>query len=195
MTATAAASTRLCRRAASPSLIPEGIFTHFSVADDGEEGSYYTARQFRFFTNAISQLEQRGVTFRVHHCANSAGVLDYPEYQLDMVRPGIILYGLQPSPMMRRHYPPAPRDVREEHALPREAGGGGHQRQLRPLLHSGPPHACRHAADRLCRRLSPRPLLEGLGNDPRQEGSRAGPRVHGPASWWISPTSRGPGGG
>lgn len=94
-----------CRLA---SLIPEGIFTHFSVADDGEEGSYYTARQFRFFTNAISQLEQRGVTFRVHHCANSAGVLDYPEYQLDMVRPGIILYGLQPSPMMRRHIPLRP---------------------------------------------------------------------------------------
>ena len=78
-------------------IIPEGIFTHFSVADGGEQGRYCTDRQFRIFTHAISLLEQRGVTFRLRHCANSAGVLDYPEFQLDMVRPGIILYGLQPS--------------------------------------------------------------------------------------------------
>lgn len=80
-----------------PGIIPEGIFTHFSVADGGEDGGYYTARQFRIFTHAISLLEQRRVTFRLRHCANSAGLLDYPEFQLDMVRPGIILYGLQPS--------------------------------------------------------------------------------------------------
>ena len=80
-----------------PGVIPEGIFTHFSVADGGEGGGDYTNRQFRVFTHAIALLKQRGVTFRLHHCANSAGLLDYPEFQLDMVRPGIILYGLQPS--------------------------------------------------------------------------------------------------
>lgn len=78
-------------------IIPEGIFTHFSAADGGESGSYFTAQQFRCFIHAISLLEQRGVTFRLRHCANSAALLDYPEYQLDMVRPGIILYGLHPS--------------------------------------------------------------------------------------------------
>ena len=63
----------------------------------GKTAAITRARQFRIFTHAISLLEQRRVTFRLRHCANSAGLLDYPEFQLDMVRPGIILYGLQPS--------------------------------------------------------------------------------------------------
>lgn len=87
----------MVRACQMPGIIPEGIFTHFSVADGGEEGRYCTNRQFRIFTHAISLLKQRGITFRLHHCANSAAVLDYPEFHLDMVRPGIILYGLQPS--------------------------------------------------------------------------------------------------
>lgn len=89
-------------------IIPEGIFTHFSVADGGEEGRYCTNRQFRIFTHAISLLEQRGVTFRLHHCANSAAILDYPEFQLDMVRPGIILYGLRPSEETEKRLPLRP---------------------------------------------------------------------------------------
>lgn len=85
-------------------IIPEGIFTHFSVADGGQDGRYCTNQQFRIFTHAISLLEQRGVTFRLHHCANSAAVLDYPEFQLDMVRPGIILYGLKPSEEVEKRF-------------------------------------------------------------------------------------------
>lgn len=80
-----------------PGLLPEGIFTHFAVADEGESGRAYTQAQYTAFCEAIHQLSKRGITFAIHHCANSAAVLDYPEFQMDMVRPGIILYGLSPS--------------------------------------------------------------------------------------------------
>ncbi len=80
-----------------PGLVPEGIFTHFAVADEGEEGEVYTRRQFENFREAIRCLEERGISFSIRHCANSASIGEYPEFQLDMVRPGIILYGLMPS--------------------------------------------------------------------------------------------------
>ncbi len=80
-----------------PGINAEGIFTHFAVADEGENGRAFTEKQFANFTDAISKLASRGVRFKIRHCANSAAIFDYPEMQLDMVRPGIILYGLQPS--------------------------------------------------------------------------------------------------
>ena len=84
-----------------PGLVSEGIFTHFAAADEGEAGRAYTQAQYHAFCGAIDALSGRGITFTIRHCANSAAVLDYPEYQLDMVRPGIILYGLSPSTQMR----------------------------------------------------------------------------------------------
>lgn len=78
-------------------LIHEGIFTHFASADEGEDGREYTEMQYRRFSDAVSYLEKRGVSFEVRHCANSAAIIDYPEYGLDMVRAGIALYGLSPS--------------------------------------------------------------------------------------------------
>ncbi len=83
-----------------PGLNTEGIFTHFAVADEGDDGKEYTLAQYGSFTKAVSLLEQRGIKFRIRHCANSAAVLDYPEMQMDMVRPGIILYGWLPSPQV-----------------------------------------------------------------------------------------------
>ena len=85
-----------------PGLVPEGIFTHFAVADEGEEGEVYTRRQFENFREAIRCLEERGISFSIRHCANSASIGEYPEFQLDMVRPGIILYGLMPSGKLRK---------------------------------------------------------------------------------------------
>lgn len=90
---------RACRL---PGLESEGIFTHFAVADEGENGRDYTAAQFHSFTAAISLLEERGIRFAIRHCANSAAIFDYPEMQLDMVRPGIVLYGLMPSEDLRQ---------------------------------------------------------------------------------------------
>lgn len=78
----------------------EGIFTHFASADEGDEGKEYTLDQFNKFMDAISYLEARGVEFSIRHCANSACIFDYPEMHLDMVRAGIVLYGLQPSGLL-----------------------------------------------------------------------------------------------
>ena len=84
-----------------PSLDPEGVFTHFAVADEGNDGRAYTVMQFDNLMRAVALLEQRGIAFKIRHCANSAAIFDYPDMQLDMVRPGVILYGLMPSDMMK----------------------------------------------------------------------------------------------
>lgn len=78
-------------------LICEGIFTHFASADEGENGKDYTFSQFDKFMIAIKHLESRGIKFSIKHCSNSAAIFDYPEMHLDMVRAGVVLYGLQPS--------------------------------------------------------------------------------------------------
>ncbi len=85
-----------------------GAFTHFAVADEGENGEQYTRIQFANFTAILDKLKDRGVEFRWRHCCNSAGTLEYPEAHLDMVRPGIILYGLSPSHVLDGKYPLKP---------------------------------------------------------------------------------------
>lgn len=70
----------------------EGIFTHFAVAD--ETDSPFTRLQFDRFMKCVFELEKEGIKFRYRHAANSAAILNYPEMKLDMVRPGLILYGI-----------------------------------------------------------------------------------------------------
>ncbi|MCH3972348.1 MAG: alanine racemase [Oscillospiraceae bacterium] len=86
---------------ALPGLLPQGIFTHFAVADEGADGEAFTRRQYACFTDGIQKLQEKGIQFRIRHCDNSAGLMDYPEFQLDMCRPGVILYGMMPSGKMR----------------------------------------------------------------------------------------------
>ncbi len=79
-----------------PHLEPEGIFTHFADADGDEE---YTMLQFTRFLDVLKELEEKyGRTFEIRHCAASAAVLNYPCTHMDMVRPGIALYGHYPDP-------------------------------------------------------------------------------------------------
>ena len=81
---------------ALPHLEPEGIFTHFANAD-GDEG--YTMLQFTRFLDVLKELEEKyGRAFEIRHCAASAAVLHYPCTHMDMVRPGIALYGHYPDP-------------------------------------------------------------------------------------------------
>lgn len=82
---------------ALPGLVPEGIFTHFAVADSGKEGMMFTMRQFGCFKELIETLSHRGIEFPVRHCANSGATLDYSLSHMQMVRAGIILYGILPS--------------------------------------------------------------------------------------------------
>ena len=80
---------------ALPGLEPEGIFTHFAVADeDGGDSEAYTRAQFRLFTRVLDALAAGGRSFALRHCANSGALARYPEMYLDMVRPGIALYGV-----------------------------------------------------------------------------------------------------
>lgn len=90
-----------------PGLRPEGIFTHFSSADCAD-GELYTRLQYDLFLSASDRLAARGVTFPLRHCSNSAAILQYPEMQFDMVRAGIILYGLYPSDAVTRSIPLTP---------------------------------------------------------------------------------------
>ena len=73
----------------------EGIFTHFSVSDGlDEESVAYTQEQFALFERVIACLREKGCTFALRHCANSGAVANAPQMALDMVRPGILLYGV-----------------------------------------------------------------------------------------------------
>lgn len=78
-------------------LIVEGLFTHFAVADEGIDGEDYTRMQYENFKCVISDLKEKGIKIPLCHCCNSAAIIDYPDMDMDMVRPGIILYGLLPS--------------------------------------------------------------------------------------------------
>ncbi|MDD2994551.1 MAG: alanine racemase [Pygmaiobacter sp.] len=81
-----------------PGLQRGGVFTHFAVADSNLPADIaYTHSQYELFCDAIRQLAAMGVTFPLAHCCNSAAILAYPEMQMDIVRPGIILYGYRPS--------------------------------------------------------------------------------------------------
>lgn len=86
---------RVCRM---PGLDCEGIFMHFATADSGDKT--FSHIQFERFMKVIDELADRGVNFRIRHCCNSAAIVDMPEYALDMVREGIILYGMHPSDEM-----------------------------------------------------------------------------------------------
>lgn len=78
-----------------PGLNVEGIFTHFAVSDEADKT--YTHEQFRKFKETVDDLEKKGVNIPIKHVSNSAAIIDLPEYSLDMVRPGIMLYGFYPS--------------------------------------------------------------------------------------------------
>ena len=85
----------ICADCALPGLNAEGIFTHFAVADEPDGDSVaYTKAQLALFRRVIDAVEEkRGVKFALHHCANTGGVACYPESYMDMVRPGLLLYG------------------------------------------------------------------------------------------------------
>lgn len=79
---------------ALPELAVEGIFTHFAAADEDEA---YTMLQLKRFLSVTETLAARGHRIPLRHCASSAAVLRYPCTHLDMVRPGIALYGHLPA--------------------------------------------------------------------------------------------------
>ncbi|QBD79322.1 alanine racemase [Ktedonosporobacter rubrisoli] len=82
-----------------PGLELEGLYTHFAVADMLD--LTLTRRQLSRFQQVLSALEEQGLRPPIVHACNSAATLSLPEAHFDMVRPGIAIYGLDPSPEVR----------------------------------------------------------------------------------------------
>ncbi len=80
-------------------LYAEGIFTHFSCAD--QVGCPKTKEQLAVFSELIRNMRKRGFSFDIVHCANTPATLLYPETHLDLVRVGMGIAGLYPSPQFR----------------------------------------------------------------------------------------------
>ena len=78
-----------------PGIKIEGIFSHFSTSD--EEDTAYTLAQLENFKELTEKLENSGLKIPLKHIANSAAIIKYPEAQFDMVRAGVIMYGMYPS--------------------------------------------------------------------------------------------------
>lgn len=87
----------ICEACCLSNLEVEGLFTHFCVSDEDAEGREFTNKQYENFIHVRDSLKKRGVDISVVHCSNSGAIEDYPETCCDMVRAGIILYGLAPS--------------------------------------------------------------------------------------------------
>ena len=73
----------------------EGIFTHFAMADNPK--SPYTDEQFERFCRILKKLNEAGIDFSMKHAANSSASLNFPATRLDIIRPGLILYGVYPG--------------------------------------------------------------------------------------------------
>ena len=82
----------------------EGLFTHLACADLNRE---YTLGQINSFSHLIEELERSGIHIPLKHAANSMGVLGYAMSHFNMVRPGLMLYGLYPKKGMKVNLKPA----------------------------------------------------------------------------------------
>lgn len=78
-----------------PYIEVEGIFTHFSAADESDKTS--ARQQLCLYQEFIQKAKERGIVVPYYHCANSAGIIDMRESDFNLVRAGIALYGLYPS--------------------------------------------------------------------------------------------------
>ncbi|MBR7000958.1 MAG: alanine racemase [Lachnospiraceae bacterium] len=86
--------------AALPGIEIEGVFTHFAKADEADKS--YTESQIAHFDWFIDRLSERGVQIPIRHCYNSAAIMDLSETKYEMVRSGIITYGLLPSAEVKK---------------------------------------------------------------------------------------------
>ncbi|MGI6333030.1 MAG: alanine racemase [Saccharofermentanales bacterium] len=78
-----------------PRVIIEGIYTHFATAD--EEDTTFVFEQFEQFNAICRELERIGIQIPIKHVCNSAATMRFPAMHLDLVRPGLILFGMIPA--------------------------------------------------------------------------------------------------
>lgn len=86
---------------ATASLSLGGVFSHLPIADD-PDGAAFTQNQIRLFADTVARIEAARGPVPLKHLANSGAILNHPEAWLDMVRPGIIIYGAYPDPKAAR---------------------------------------------------------------------------------------------
>lgn len=91
----------ILRIAELPNLDIEGIYTHFATSDQLDLS--FAREQLKVFLDICERLKTQGLNIPIRHAANSAAILQFPEAHLDLVRPGIILYGLPPSQHVGRN--------------------------------------------------------------------------------------------
>ncbi len=89
------AADEIAEIAALPGIEIEGLFTHFARADERDKTE--SRRQLALYREMLTLLEERHVYVTYRHCSNSAAIAEFSEADLDLVRAGIILYGLWPS--------------------------------------------------------------------------------------------------
>lgn len=73
----------------------EGIFSHLASS---EKLISYNDKQWRLFSNILADIESAGLDIPIRHIDNSGAILNYPDFKLNMVRPGIMTYGIYPAP-------------------------------------------------------------------------------------------------
>ena len=83
-----------------PNVELEGMFSHFADADNDDRT--FTRHQIDLFKSTAEKIQAAGVAIKIRHIAESAAILDIPDAHFDMVRSGIITYGLYPAPNVRR---------------------------------------------------------------------------------------------
>ena len=168
--ATEEAAEEMARIASLPHIVVEGIFTHFARADEADKTSTY--RQLDLFRQMIRMLKERGVTIPIHHCANSAAIVDLPETNMDLVRAGITMYGLWPSPEVDKSRDRSKTGALSCHTCCLCQGASGRTRdQLRRDLYHVKETEDRDDPRGLCRRLCKRTFQSGGCADPREESA------------------------
>lgn len=95
-----AAADEAARIYALPGLRVRGVYTHFSVADNPEEDGY-TEWQLKNYHTVLNALAERGIKPEICHAGNSAAIMNHPETHFDMIRAGIMLYGMYPDGVHR----------------------------------------------------------------------------------------------
>ena len=85
---------------ALPMIEARGIFTHFAAADETDKT--FANMQLRKFNTFVERLEKENIIFEYRHCSNSAGIIDMPDANMDIVRLGISMYGMYPSDFVNR---------------------------------------------------------------------------------------------
>lgn len=91
----------IARLVSLPGLEVEGIYTHLAQADSLDKSS--ARNQLARFDRFLAKLKSKGIEIPLVHAANSAAIMELPESHYDLVRPGIMLYGLYPSPEMNKN--------------------------------------------------------------------------------------------